>query len=240
MGRVGNCAIDREARFFRLPDFSKTPCERVRSRGIGESLDRCLIVEAFKAGSIVVVDELSEECVPIGMAGKGAAAAAAFFLAADGLGDAAIEAFDHAIGLRVVRPSQAMIDAALLTKLIKGMIAGRPPGRLVLLVDGEAIGELGAIVGQDGMNVVREMGQEAFEKAGSGCSVPPGMDLDIDVAGGSIDGDKGVARAALKGRQILQVDMDEADAGGLEDAGLGLVRLGTSTDAVALRGARDR
>src|SRR5579859_6482471 len=130
-----------------------------------------------------------------------------------------------------------MIDAALLTKLIKGMIAGRPPGRLVLLVDGEAIGELGAIVGQDDMNVVREMGQEAFEEAGSGCSVPPGMDLYIDVAGGSIDGDKGVARAALQGRQILQVDMDEADAGGLEDAGLWLVRLGTSADAVALQAA---
>ena len=110
------------------------------------------------------MDELAEESIPIGMAGEGAAGAAAFFLAADGFGNAPIEAFDQAVGLRVIRPCQAMVDAVLLAKLIKGMAAGRPPGRLVLLVDGEAVGELSAIVGQDGMNLVREVGQATGDR----------------------------------------------------------------------------
>jgi len=82
------------------------------------------------------------------------------------------------------------------------MVAGGPAGRLVLHVDGKAIGELGAVVGQDGMNLVREVGQEALEEGRGRLAVPSGMDLDIDVAGGAIDRDKGVALVALQGRQM--------------------------------------
>jgi len=196
------------------------PCFRVWSRGIGKGLDRRLVAEAFEAGSIVVVDELAEEGIPIGMVGECAAGTAAFFLATHGFGDAAIEALDQAIGLRVVGLCQAMVDAVPLAEPIKGMIAGRPPGWFVLLVDGEAVGELGAVVGQDGVNIVREVGQEALEEAGCGLAVSSGMDLDIDVAGGTIDRDKGITRAALQGRQMLQVDMDKSNAGCLEDASL--------------------
>ena len=64
---------------------------------------------------------------------------------------------------------------------------------------------------------MREVGQEAFEEAGRGGSVPPGMDLDIDVAGGAVDGDESIAFAPLQSRQMLQVEMDKADAGCLED-----------------------
>jgi hypothetical protein len=119
------------------------------------------------------------------------------------------------------------------------MIAGRPPGWLVLLVDGEAVGELGAIVSQDGVNIVGEVGQEALEEAGRSLAVSLGVDLDIDVAGGAIDGDKSITGATLQGRQMLQVDMDEPNAGGLEDAGLGLIRLGTPADAIALQATVD-
>jgi hypothetical protein len=181
--------------------------------------------------------ELGDAGVAIGMVDEGAPGAATLLLAADGLGDAPVEAFDHAVGLRVIGLGQTVIDAALLAELVKGMVAGRFPGRLVLLVDGEAVGELGAVVGQDGMNLVREVGQEAFEEAGRSGSVPPGMDLDIDVAGGAVDGDKGITGAALQGRQVLQVHMNEADAGRLEGAGLRLVRFGKPADAVALQAA---
>jgi hypothetical protein len=215
------------------------PREGVRSRKIGEGLDGRLVSKAFDAGSIVVVDELAEEAVAIGMVDEGAAGAATFFLAADGFGDASIEALDQAIGLRVVRPGQPMGDAVLLAEPVKGMIAGRPSGRLVLLVDGEAVGELGAVVGQDGVNFVRKVGQEALEEAGRGLAVSFGVDLDIDVAGGAIDGDKGIACATLQGRQVLQIDMDEPNAGGLEHAGLRFVRLGNPADAIALQAAVD-
>jgi hypothetical protein len=178
------------------------PCVRVRSRGIGQCQDRRLVAEAFEAGSIVVVDELAEEGVAIGVAGEGAASTAALVLATDGFGDAPIEAFDQAVGLRMIRPGQAMLDTAPRTEAIKRMVAGGPAGRLVLHVDGKAIGELGAVVGQDGMNLVREVGQEALEEGRGRLAVPSGMDLDIDVAGGAIDRDKGVALVALQGRQM--------------------------------------
>jgi hypothetical protein len=198
-----------------------------------------LVVEAFQAGSIVVVDELVEEGVAIGVAGEGAASTAAFVLATDGFGDAPVEAFDQAVGLRMIRLGQAMFDTVLLAESIKGMAAGGPAGRLVLHVDGEAVGELGAIVGQDGMNLVREVGQEAREEGGCRLAIPSGMDLDIDVAGGAIDRDKGIALVALQGRQVLQVNVDKANAGRLEDAGFWLGRFGACAEAVALQAAVD-
>ncbi len=59
---------------------------------------------------------------------------------------------------------------------IEGVSAGRPIVRLVLHVDGEAIGELAAIVGEDGVNAMREVAEEAFEEAGGGVTIAPGMD----------------------------------------------------------------
>jgi hypothetical protein len=181
------------------------------------------------------VDELAEEGVAIGVAGEGAASTAAFVLATDGFGDAPVEAFDQAVGLRMIRLGQTVFDAALGTEAIKRMVAGGPAGRLVLHVDGEAVGELGAVVGQDGMNLVREVGQEAREEGGCRLAIPSRMDLDIDVAGGAIDRDKGIALVALKGRQVLQVHVDEANAGRLEDADFWLGRFGACADAVALQ-----
>ena len=72
------------------------------------------------------------------------------------------------------------------------------------------------------MNFVREVGQEPLEEARCRLAIPSGVDLDINVAGGAIDRDKGIALVALQRRQMLQIDMDEADAGGLEDPGFGL------------------
>jgi len=64
----------------------------------------------------------------------------------------------------------------------KGWLPEGRPGRLVLHVNGEAVGELGAVVGQDRMNRVREVSQEALEEGRCGFAIPSGMDLDIDVA----------------------------------------------------------
>ena len=51
--------------------FYRRPRERVRSREIGERLDRGAIAKAFEAGSIVISDKAAEESVAIGMAGEG-------------------------------------------------------------------------------------------------------------------------------------------------------------------------
>jgi hypothetical protein len=99
------------------------------------------------------------------MAGKGTPRAASLGLPADGLRDPAVEAFDEAVGLRPIGSGQAVIDFVGGADDIEWMIAGRPAWRLVLHINGKAVGELGAIVGQDGMNGMREVGQESLEEA---------------------------------------------------------------------------
>ena len=57
---------------------------------------------------------------------------------------------------------------------------------------------------------MRKVREEAFEEAGGGIGIASGMDLQIDVAGRPIDGDKGVAFASFQGRKMLEIDMNEA------------------------------
>ena len=77
------------------------------------------------------------------------------------------------------------------------------------------------------MNLVREVGRKRLRKWRPS-AIPSGMDFDIDVAGGAIDRNEGVALVALQGRQMLEVDMDKANTGRLEEADLGLVGFGAS------------
>src|SRR6478672_869459 len=110
-----------------------------------------------------------------------------------------------------------MVDLAVGAEQIERVLAGRPAGRLVLHIDRKAIGELGAVVGQDGMNAIWEVSEESREEARRRLGIAPCMDLDIDVAGGAVDRDEGIAFAPLQGRQMLQVEVNEADSGLFED-----------------------
>ena len=49
-----------------------------------------------------------------------------------------------------------------------------------LFVDGEAVGELGAVVGQDGVDLERETVEETVEKSGGGDGPAIGEDFEID------------------------------------------------------------
>jgi len=215
------------------------PCFRVWSREIGQGLKRSDVAEAFEPGSIVVRHETVEEDVAIGMAGEGAPCAAAFGFPADGFVDAAIEALDQTVGLRPIRSCQAVIDLVVSAEEIERVVAGRPARRLVLHVDGKAIGELGAVVGQDGVNAIWEVGQESPEEACGSPSIAPSMDFDIDVASGAVDGDEGIAFAPFQSRQMLQIDVNEADSRLFKDADTGLVRLLSLANRVALEAAMD-
>ena len=53
-----------------------------------------------------------------------------------------------------------------------------------LLVDGKAVGEFGAVVGEHGMDRERKTLEEALEKAGSGGGAAIRQDLEVDKAGG--------------------------------------------------------
>ena len=109
------------------------------------------IAETFETGVIVIVDEAIEEGISVGMRCEAAMSDAAFRLPTHGVSDAAVEAFDEAVGLRPVGSSETVVDLALGAEAIEGMLTGWIVG-LVPHVDGKAISELTAIVGEDGMN----------------------------------------------------------------------------------------
>jgi hypothetical protein len=173
------------------------------------------------------------------MADEGAPGAAAFRFPADGLGDTAVEAFDETIGLWPIRSGQTVIDLVFGADEIERMLAGGLTGRLILHIDGKAVGELGTVVGQDGVNAIWEVGQESPEEARRSLGVAPSMDFHIDIAGGAVDRDEGIAFAPLQGRQMLQIEVNEADSRLFKDADAGLVGFLALADAMALKAAMD-
>ncbi len=201
------------------------PRFRVVSGEISEEFGRCLIAEASQAGAIVVGNKGVEVGVAFGMVAK-AAMGAQLRSAVEMLAEAAVKAFDQAVGLRAEGADQTVGDPTLGADAIEGMLAGGFVVRLEPFVDGEAVGELGAsgfrtgqaVVGQHGVHGEREAGEKAVEKAGRGGGPAIGQDLEIDKAGGAVDCDIGVAAAAVERRQVFDIDMDEA--GWMKPAGV--------------------
>ena len=142
------------------------------------------------------------EAVFAGIAGCGSCAS-------QGIGDAAVKALDHAVGLRAEGAGEPMADAVAQAEAVDGMAAGRFVGGLALHVDGEAVGELAAVVGEECVDRIGEVDEEAIEEGSGGGAVAAAMDLKIDVAGGAVDGDEGVALLPAQCREVLHIDMDE-------------------------------
>jgi len=146
------------------------------------------------------VDEAVEEGITVGVRYEEPMSDAALGLAADGIDDAAVKTFDETIGLWPIGSCEAVVDSAFGTDLVERVAAGGSIIRLVLHIDSEAIGELAAVVGEDGVNAMREVGKEAFEEAAGGIGIAFGMDFQIDVAGGAVDGHESIALAPFEGR----------------------------------------
>ena len=85
-----------------------------------------------------------------------------------------------------------MGDGARGAEPVEGMGAGGFVVRFAFLVDGEAVGELGAVVGQDGVDREREAVEKALEKSSGGGGTTVGEDFEIDKAGGAINRDPGL------------------------------------------------
>lgn len=67
----------------------------------------------------------------------------------DDLADSAVEALNHAVGLRMARWNEAMFDRQVLTENVERVLAGgyAIAADRVFLSAGEAVGELAAVVG---------------------------------------------------------------------------------------------
>ena len=124
------------------------------------------------------------------------------------LGDATVEAFDHAVGLRVFGLDQAMVDAVVGAGPVEDVLAGG----LALAGGAKAVGELFAVVGQHGAKAKRDFGPQAFQEAGGGGGGFVGSNLEVDPAAGSVDGGEQVTVFGFVGHpgQILHVHMHEA------------------------------
>ena len=191
------------------------------SREIGEGLLWGEVSEASQSGLIVAGDEAVEIGVSFGVIDKTSVVGGSVFRhALEMLANASVEAFGHAIGLRPERPGKAVFYVVCGTNSIERMLAGGFVERFVLLVDGEAVGELGAVVGQDGVDLERKAFEEALQEAGGGGCASVWQYLKVDEAGGTVDGDISIRAPAIERWQIFEIDMDEAGRGfGLEGDG---------------------
>ena len=211
------------------------------SREFSEEFGGRLIVKTAQAGAIVVGDKGVEIRIAFGMVEKAAVVGGAVLRpAAEMVAEAAIEALDHAVGLRAKGADEAVRDRMPGADAVKGVIAGRFVVRLAFLVDGEAIGERGAIVGQDGVDGEREAVEEARQETSGGLGPAIGEDFAVDKAGGTVDRDISVTAVAVKRRQVLDIDMDKPRRGvGLEGGGRRCFRGKAGGQTVALQAPVD-
>jgi len=132
------------------------------------------------------------------------------------VGDAAVEAFDHTIGLRGSGRDEPMLDTVVGTDAIKSM----GTGRLALAGSAEAVGKFLTIVGEDLSDCERRLLDQALEEtAGRGCRFVL-ENLHVHPAGGAINGGEEVLTLVLIRHLGEVLEIDAYKAGGVSLEGL--------------------
>lgn len=130
------------------------------------------------------------------------------------LGKPPVEALDHAVGLWMLGTGEAVFDAECSAQLVELM----PARRIAGTAGEQPIGELGAVVGEQCLELEgRGLGQRVEEAPGRcGRAVP--LDGDEHPARCAIDGHEDVATLALVGHlgQVLDIDVHIPGLVGLE------------------------
>lgn len=134
------------------------------------------------------------------------------------LGDPAIEAFDHAVGLWRSGFGQTVLNAERFAQPVELMT----PRRLAILGAKQSIRELLAVVRQQPGDLDRAGLVQRVQEGASGSRRLVGLEGDVDPAGRTVYGDEEIAPGRLVGhlRQILDVHVQVAGFVGFE----GLVR----------------
>ncbi len=147
--------------------------------------------------------------------------------------DGSVHALDLPVSLGMVGFSQAVFDSMNETEPVEGMAAEACGWPLSVL---RQTSELDALIGEHGMDAIRNGLDESFEERCCGSLVWPFDEFDYSELRGLGDGYEQV-ELALGGSHLSQVDMEEADRIGVELLPLGLVAfdIRQPTDAVTLQ-----
>jgi hypothetical protein len=94
---------------------------------------------------------------------------------------------DRRVALRPEKLGAAVRDGALGAEPVEGVRTRGFVVGLGFLIDGEAVGEVGAVVGEDGVDREREAIEKVREKAGRDDGAAMGVNFERDKAGGAID-----------------------------------------------------
>ena len=129
-----------------------------------------------------------------------------------GLLDSAIHAFDLAVGPRMIGFGEAVFDAVAAASPVEGMPAQQSGDALP--VPGQ-IGELDAVVGEHGMDVVRDRLDQSVEKVRGGLGVGSLDEPGDGELGSAIYGDEEV-ELSFGGGDFGDVDMKVANGIGFE------------------------
>ena len=134
-------------------------------RLIIQGFDGADVGQASQARVVVGMNDAMQEGIALVVGGEPvfAAVRAGGGMVSQCFGETAVEAFDHAVGLGVEGFGQAVVDAVGFADQIEGVVTGGFAVGLALHVDGEAVGELAAVIGENDMNAVGEGCQESLQ-----------------------------------------------------------------------------
>jgi hypothetical protein len=129
-----------------------------------------------------------------------------------GILDGSVHAFDLPVGPGMVGLGQPMLDPMKEAEPVEGMATEARGWSLPVL---RQIGELDAVVGEHGVDAIRDCFDEGLEERGSGSHIGTLHQFHDGELRGAVDGDEQV-ELAFSGPHLGQVDMEEADRTGVE------------------------
>ncbi len=148
--------------------------------------------------------------------------------------DLFVHCLDHAIRPRMLDQRGAVLNAFCLTQRDERVLLALG----LLLSDQRVIAELDAVVGEDFLDFERVLRHGVFKEAGGGFHAFVVMQLQIDISGRPVDGDKQV-ELVLAEVDLGGVDMQETWFIRFESLGGGFFflrqQVGKAADAVALQ-----
>src|ERR1700757_1517850 len=169
------------------------------------SADEFVGSKAAESGEVVGSEEVAEVNAQLLMAVVVVALNRGFF-------DGAVHTLDQAVSPGMVRFGQPVVDAMPKTDPVKRMAAKAGRWPLAIL---RQIGELDAVVGEHGVDAIRNSRDQSFEESRRSLHVSTFDQLHESKLRGAIDGHKEI-ELALRSTHFRQIDVEVANGIALE------------------------